>query len=191
MSLRWPQDYAAKDGRQVRVRPVAYGDAPALHRAMHLIAEEGIHIGEEPEGIGDLPAVIERVRRYLTQARATQLVAQVDGEVVGAISIDPGPFGRKDRHWCRFALWLVPAARGIGAGTAMVDAALKWASAEGFTKVVAEVFASNEPSLGLFAKFGFATEGRQRNLFVLPGIGLVDNVVLACDLREDNGERER
>jgi RimJ/RimL family protein N-acetyltransferase len=190
-SVKWPQVEVAEDGREIRVRPIAYGDAPALHKGLHLVAQEGIHIGAEPEGVGDLPAMIERVRRYLTRPRATQLVAELEGKVVGAIAIDPGPFGRKDQHWCSLGLWLVPAARGIGVGTALVKAALKWAVAEGFEKAVAEVFATNEPSLALFRKFGFVTEGRQRNLFVLPGIGYVDNVLLALDLRDDNGEQER
>jgi RimJ/RimL family protein N-acetyltransferase len=190
-SLRWPQIEIADDGREIRVRPIAYGDAPALHKGLHLVVQEGIHIGTEPEGVGDLPAVIERVRGYLMRPRATQLVAELEGEVVGAIAVDPGPFGRKDQHWCRLALWMVPAARGVGIGTALVKAALEWAAAEGFEKAVAEVFATNEPSLGLFRKFGFVTEGRQKDLFVLPGVGYVDNILLALDLRDDNGDRER
>jgi RimJ/RimL family protein N-acetyltransferase len=190
-SVKWPLIDSADDGREIRVRPVAYGDAPALHKGLHLVAQEGIHIGMEPEGVGDLPAMIERVRRYLILPRATQLVAELGGEVVGAVAINPGPFGRKDQHWCRLGLWLVPAARGIGVGRALIKAALTWAAAEGFEKAVAEVFSTNEPSLSLFREFGFVTEGRQKDLFVLPGIGYADNVLLALDLRDDNGERER
>jgi RimJ/RimL family protein N-acetyltransferase len=189
--MKWPQIDSTDDGREIRVRPIAYGDAPALHKGLHLVAQEGIHIGTEPEGVGDLPAMIERVRRYLTRSRATQLVTELETEVVGAIAINPGPFGRKDQHWCKLWLWLVPAARGIGVGTALVKTALEWSVAEGFEKAVAEVFSTNEPSLNLFRKFGFVTEGRQKDLFVLPGIGYVDNVLLALDLRDDNGEREK
>jgi len=191
MSCKWPQISAAKDGRQIQIRPIAYGDSPALHRGLHLLAQEGTHIGVEPEGVGDLPAMIEQVRRYLMQPRATQLVAELEGEVVGAVALNPGPFGRKDRHWCRIGLWMIPEARGIGIGTALVESALRWAVAEGFEKMVAEVFATNGSSLSLLRKFGFVTEGRQKGLFVLPGIGYVDNILLALDLRGEDGEQER
>jgi RimJ/RimL family protein N-acetyltransferase len=191
MSSSWPQIYAAKDGRQVRVRPIAYGDAPALHSGLHLVAQEGIHIGEEPEGVGDLPAVIERVRSYLTRPRTTQLVAELEGKVVGAIAINPGPCGRKDEHWCRLDVWLISPARGMGIGTMLIETALRWAVAEGYERAIAEVFASNESALSLLLKFGFVTEGRQKELFVLPGIGYVDNFVLALDLGDEDGERER
>jgi RimJ/RimL family protein N-acetyltransferase len=189
--MKWPQMDNSSDGREISVRPIAYGDAPALHKGLHLVVQEAVHIGIEPEGVGDLPAMIERVRRYLTRPRATQLVAELEGEVVGAIAINPGPFGRKDQHWCSLALWLVPSARGIGVGTALVKAALRWSADEGFEKVVAEVFSTNAPSLRLFRKFGFVTEGRQKRLFVLPGIGYIDNILLALDLRDDKGEQER
>jgi hypothetical protein len=191
MNYGWTRAYAATDGRKIRIRPLAYGDAPSMHRALHLVAQEGTLIGIEPEGVGDLPAMIEYVRRYLTAPRATQLVAELAGEVVGAVAITPGPYGRKDSHWCQLNVWLIPSVRRIGIGTALIESAIAWAKAQEFEKAVAEIFASNEPSLHLFRKFGFVTEGRQRDLFVLPGMGYVDNILLALDLRDENGENER
>jgi RimJ/RimL family protein N-acetyltransferase len=191
MNNRWTRVHTATDGRKIRIRPLAYGDAPSMHRALHLVAQEGNLIAIEPEGVGDLPAMIENVRRYLTTPRATQLVAELAGEVVGAVAVTPGPFGRKDRHWCQFNVWLIPSVRRIGIGTALIESAIAWAKAQDFEKAVAEIFASNEPSLRLFRKFGFVTEGRQKDLFVLPGIGYVDNILLALDLGDKNGEQER
>lgn len=180
--MDWPVTSQAKDGRLISVRHAAYGHASALHRGALEVADEEIYVGMERRGIRDLPAVIERVRTYLTTPRAAQLVAELDGQVAGSISIDPGPFGDKDRHWCRIDLWVLPAARGLGVGRALLDAALAWAKTEDFEKVVLQVFASNEAAIRLFLKFGFTTEGRQKNLFVLPGIGYVDNVLMAADL---------
>ena len=180
--MRWPIERTGKDGSRIQIRPVAYGDAPALHRGMLAVAEEQLYIGVEPAGVRDLPAVIQRIRRFLTTPRMTQLVAEIDGQVVGALSLRPGPFGVKDRHWCSLGMWLIPPARGKGAGNALLDAALQVASHDQYEKIILEVFSSNETAIALYQKFGFTTEGRQENLFVLPGIGYVDNILMARDV---------
>lgn len=175
-------EYQARDGRSVLVRRSAYGDAPALHAGLLDVAAEGVHIGLEPEGVGDLTAVIERLRVALTSPRMAHMVAELDGDVVGAVGIRPGRFGRKDQHLCHLGMWVVPGARGIGVGTALLKAALAVAQDKDFTKVVVEVFASNALAIGLYRKFGFETEGRQRRQFVLPGLGQVDNLLMAVEL---------
>ncbi len=120
-----------RDGRPIRVRQAAYGDAPALHRGLLAVAHEG-NIGVEPPQVGDLTATIERLRPYLTNSRRTMLVAELNGQVVGAISLNPGPLGDKDKHWCSLLLWVVTAERGAGVGNALVGAGLTWARREGF-----------------------------------------------------------
>jgi ribosomal protein S18 acetylase RimI-like enzyme len=146
------------------------------------VAQEGIYIGTEPEGVRDLPSMIERVRLSLITPRMAQLVGELDRQVVGTVSIRPGRFGNKGRHWCQLAMWVIPASRGVGVGNALLDAALAWARSENYKKVVLEVFGSNEPAIALYRKFGFATEGRQKDQFVLPGIGYVDNILLALEI---------
>jgi RimJ/RimL family protein N-acetyltransferase len=182
--MEWPAEYQAQDGRSIQVRHAAYGDAPALHSAMLEVAREGTTIREEPENIGDLTRMIEDLRLYLTVPRMAQLVGELDGQVVGAISIKPGPFGRKTQHWCSIGLWIKAEGRGSGVGTALLRAALAWAQEQKYRQVVAEVFASNEPAIALYRKFGFITEGRQKDLFVLPGIGYVDNLLMTLDITD-------
>ena len=182
MSMDWPLRYSAKDGRRIIIRHAAYGDAPALHAGLLEVAREGTHVRIEPEGVGDLPAEIERLRRYLTTPRMARLVAELDGQVVGAVSLKPGPFGRKDRHWCSLEVWLASASRGNGIGRALMRAALAWAESEGFQKIVAEVFGSNEWAIALYRESGFGPEGRQKKMFLLPGIGYVDKVLIGLEL---------
>ncbi len=186
--IRWPLTYTAKDGRPIRVRQAAYGDAPTLHTSLLEVVYEGLHIGLEPEGVGDLPAVIEKLRHYLTTPRATQLVAELDQQVMGSIVIEPGRFGQKGRHVCHLDMWIVAAGRGLGVGAAMMQAALAYAQQEGFEKSVAEVFGSNTAALNLYRQFGFIVEGRQENQFVLPSIGYVDNILMALDIKNSEPE---
>lgn len=183
MELAWPMRFESKDGRVALVRHAAYGDGPALHMGALEVAQEGIHIGLEPQGVRDLPAVIGELRYYLTTPRAAKLVAELDRQLVGAVSLQPGPCGEKDRHWCSLQMWLVPHGRGLGVGSALLESALTWARSQDFERVVVEVFGSNEPAVALFCKFGFITEGRQEKLFVLPGLGYVDKILMALPIK--------
>jgi ribosomal protein S18 acetylase RimI-like enzyme len=182
--MEWPAEYQAKDGHTIRVRHAAYGDAPALHSAMLEVAREGTTIREEPENIGDLTRMIEQLRLYLTVPRMAQLVGELDGQVVGAITIKPGPFGRKTQHWCSISIWIKAEGRGLGVRDALLSAALAWAREQNYSKVVAELFASDEPAIALYREFGFIAEGRQKDLFVLPGIGPVDNLLITLDIAD-------
>ena len=166
----------------IAVRHAAYGDAPVLHSGVLAVAREGVHIGVEPQGVRDLQAVIERVRKYRTTPGMAKLVAELDDQVVGALSIRPGRFGQKDRHWCSLGMWVVPAGRGLGVGSALLSAALAWARSQSFERVVVEVFSSNERAIELYRRFNFVPEGRQKRMFLLPGIGYVDNILMALDI---------
>ena len=63
-----------------------------------------------------------------------------------------------------------------------MTAALAWAESEGFQKIVAEVFGSNEWAIALYRESGFGPEGRQKKMFLLPGIGYVDKVLIGLEL---------
>jgi RimJ/RimL family protein N-acetyltransferase len=52
--------------------------------------------------------------------------------------------------------------RGRGIGTALLEACIDWARAEGLHKLSLEVFPHNEPALSLYRKVGFEEEGRLR-----------------------------
>lgn len=178
----WPKTYKTKDGDAAIIRPAAYGDARVLHLGWLEVTQEGTLIGMEPEEVGDLTQTVTRIRNYMQEPLADLLVAEVGGNVVGAISIKPGPCGKKDKHWRSFTLWLVAAARGKGVGSALLQGALEWVRQNRVEKVIVEVFSNNQAALGLYEKFGFTTEGRQKNLFVLPGIGYVDNILMALNI---------
>ncbi|HEY1808672.1 MAG TPA: GNAT family N-acetyltransferase [Acidobacteriaceae bacterium] len=65
-------------------------------------------------------------------------------------------------------LAVLPAARRQGIGRALLHAVLGWAAAEGARQVSLEVRASNTAALGLYARFGFSTEGRRRGYYTDP-----------------------
>lgn len=75
-----------------------------------------------------------------------------DAGLVSAIS-EPGA-GPDDRHVV--ALWVRADLRGRGVGTALLDAAVDWARADGATTVSIWLVEDNEPAAALYRSHGFA-----------------------------------
>jgi RimJ/RimL family protein N-acetyltransferase len=77
--------------------------------------------------------------------------------VVGHISIDIASYGVADIGMLIIVGW-----RGLGLGTRMLDAAIRWASAAGAHKMALEVWPHNSSALDLYRRAGFLVEGRKR-----------------------------
>jgi RimJ/RimL family protein N-acetyltransferase len=55
--------------------------------------------------------------------------------------------------------------RGVGAGGALLEAAVAWASGAGFRRVVLGVFPENAPAIAFYERHGFVREGLRRGQY--------------------------
>jgi L-phenylalanine/L-methionine N-acetyltransferase len=89
-----------------------------------------------------------------------QLVACVDGQVVGALTLWTFPTFWRRRHVGRIAMAVGDEWQGRGIGTALMEAALdladNWLN---LTRIELEVYTDNVAGIGLYEKFGFEIEG--------------------------------
>ena len=91
-----------------------------------------------------------------------QLVACVDGEVVGELSLwtESNP---RVRHIAGFGMAVRDGWQGKGVGSALLEAALDLADNWlGVTRVRLQVYTDNEAGIALYEKFGFEIEGTHR-----------------------------
>ena len=58
-----------------------------------------------------------------------------------------------------FSMWVHPAARGKGAGRALVRAVIEWSAAHGARQLTLEVEAGNQPAIALYRALGFVATG--------------------------------
>ena len=58
------------------------------------------------------------------------------------------------------SLWVAPEARGRGVGSALVEAVVRWARAEGFNEILLDVADDNHAAGALYDSLGFAPTGR-------------------------------
>ncbi len=80
-------------------------------------------------------------------------VALIDGEIVGAVGVNPGGV-----IWM---LYVLPAYQGCGVGSALYDAAIGTLRSTGQRKAVLEVLAANENAVAFYRARGWVPEGRR------------------------------
>jgi GNAT superfamily N-acetyltransferase len=109
----------------------------------------------------------ERWRSRLTMPGSHNLVAEVDGAPAGMASgvpaEDPAVRGL-------IAMWVSPAARGLGVGDALIGAVADWAKTSGASVLRLAVYEHNAAALRLYVRNGFevASESGVERFMVKP-----------------------
>ena len=101
-----------------------------------------------------------------------------DQQVVLVAEPDTGlAMGRLDDEDPRvaglYAMWVAPQARGTGAGRALVEAVIAWATERGARRLTTSVTEGNAAGAALYAAAGFADTGRREPLGHSDGVVVV------------------
>ena len=130
------------------------------------------------EGIADRGATLETELRTPQErrswlaardARYAVVVVESDGVVVGWASLNV--FNPRDayRHVADISVYVARAARGKGAGTALLERLVELGREGGFHKLVLAGFPTNAASVALYRRFGFREVGIYREQGQLDG----------------------
>jgi RimJ/RimL family protein N-acetyltransferase len=137
------------------VRRARREDADGCAAVMAAVAEEGAWI------LTEAPVDVAQWALGM-QARddPVWVVEDDDGRIVGHLGLHaPYP---KAPDVVTLGMGLLAEARGQGAGSALLAAALEHAESTGAHRVELEVFPENARAIGLYVKFGFVVEGLKR-----------------------------
>lgn len=108
-----------------------------------------------------------------------RLVAELAGEVVGNLGLQPVDGRVRRRHVATLGIAVSSAAQGRGVGRALMQAALdyadRWAQ---ILRIELQVFPDNRRAIALYERFGFVHEGRHRAYALRDG-GYVDSLSMA------------
>lgn len=146
----------------VTLRPMTPADA---HGVLAIYAE-GIATGTATFET-EVPSWTAWDAAHLPSCR---VVACDDGVLLGWAALTPVSGRCVYRGVAEVSVYVAAAARGAGAGRALLDALVRLSEAEGLWTLQAGIFAGNEPSLALHRACGFREVGRRERLGALGGV---------------------
>jgi RimJ/RimL family protein N-acetyltransferase len=112
--------------------------------------------------------VEEFVKKDLENNEAKNVVAELDGEPAGCVSVWGRTSGR-DRHVAWLAIFVRRKCWGKSVGSALMEEAIRIAKDSGFRRLVLGVFEGNERAIRLYRKFGFKNEGYEKDEVYIDG----------------------
>ena len=161
-----PRSVTLKNGQAATMRRAKPSDAQALVEHVNDVGAEEVYIHTER-----LSKSVEEERAFLEgldDESALFLVAEIHGKLVGSADVVRGRHS-KNRHTAQLGIALRKETRGLGLGTAMMQASIDWARAIGIRKLTLGVFATNTVARKLYGNLGFKEEGRLKGQVILRG----------------------
>jgi RimJ/RimL family protein N-acetyltransferase len=140
----------------VTVRGATVEDAEAMARVMAAVAEEDLLATEPPVDIG---ARAQRFRETIAGEGPNALWVLEDGDrVVGNAAVHEAAPGVLS-----LGMAILPDARGLGGGRALLEAIVEHGRACGAHKLALDVWSDNACAIALYASAGFEVEGLRRH----------------------------
>jgi|GEM_PF-1444677 len=156
-------------GGNIIVRAAASDDAAAVLAAAKLAFATSDHTLTK---FDEFSMTLEQERTFIADlsAHPRQVMAiasyekNPSGEVLGIAVLKQNTTRRKLRHSVDLGMSVIGPARGQGVGTALLDALVRWATAQPDLQMITlAVYAANTAGLKLYRNLGFVEYGRLPN----------------------------
>ena len=169
--------FIAGNGEMVVLRQAGCEDAEEIISVIKTNAPDRSYVLMEHYGTKP-----DSVKKYICSMdfdKNLLLVATANNTVVGALSGIQMDGGKRPEtaHILNIGMHIVPAYRGQGIGSQMLNYAISWATKRAFKKLEANIFTTNKRSLRVFVRAGFVEEGtRQKRIRI--GKQYIDEVLV-------------
>ena len=185
--MEYNNSVTLKDGRACTLRNGTASDGQALLDVFNLTHEQ---TGFLLTYLGEHSYTAEQEAAFLQEktdsADEIELLAELDGEVVGCAGINCVGRKEKIRHRAEFGISVDKAYWGLGIGRALTEACIECAKKAGYIQLELEVVAENRSAIGLYESAGFVEYGRNPKSFLSRFTGWQEVVLMRLDM--DNGE---
>jgi putative acetyltransferase len=165
---------------RVTVRNAARPDAAALIALIkEVLAEPLVHIPLAPDEFDVTPEQERaRIEELAESPRARWLVAELDDQIVGELTIKGVSPRRALAHVATLGLSVRAPWRRRGVGRALLAEALAWAPTAGYRRVELQVYARHTGAIALYESLGFEHEGCRRG-YIREGDAYLDDLIMA------------
>ena len=185
--MEYKSTVTLKDGRTCILRNGTAEDGQALLDVFNLTHEQTDFLLTYPE---EHHYTAQQEAAFLQEKTDSsdeiELLAELDGKVVGSAGINC--IGRKEkiRHRAEFGISVDKAYWGLGIGRALTEACIECAKKAGYIQLELEVVAENRSAIALYESVGFVEYGRNPKGFRSRFTGWQEVVLMRLDI--DNGE---
>ncbi|MGN6707583.1 MAG: GNAT family N-acetyltransferase [Rhodanobacter sp.] len=133
------------------IRSIEPRDNAAMAAIIHTVMPE---FGADGPGFAIHDAEVDTMYESYAQPRSSYFVVERDGTVIGGGGV--APLQNAEADVCELRkMYFLPAARGIGAGTAMMQRCLDAARAHGFRRCYLETLTGMDAAQALYKRSGF------------------------------------
>ena len=172
-----------KDGRTCTLRNGTAEDGQAVLDIFNLTHAQTDYLLTYPE---ESTLTARQEADYLAQktesADEIELLAELDGEIVGTAGIGCVARKEKTRHRAEFGISVDKAHWGLGIGRALTEACIGCAGNAGYVQLELEAVAENKNALALYKSVGFREYGRNPKGFRSRVSGWQELVLMRLEL---------
>lgn len=181
--MRYAKTELLAGGVELLVRNAVASDARALRDVMQRTHAETDYLLSYPDeqSVDD-----EQEARSLVETERSdnevELIAVIDGRIVGSAGVSAVRSRRKVAHRARFGISILKEYWGMGIGRALMDASIDCARGAGYTQLELEVVAGNERAVSLYRHAGFEEYGRNPRGYRSTSVGYQELVYMRLEL---------
>lgn len=159
--MKYNKTIALKNGKSCCIRNGIESDGQAVLECFNLTHEETDYLLSYPDENSYDPAKEGQFLKQKSESEnEVQLVAEVDGKIVGIAGIEAVGAKYKVRHRAEFGISVIKDFWGLGIGRALVEACIESARAAGYLQLELSAVAENARAISLYKAFGFSEYGR-------------------------------
>lgn len=181
--MRYAETVLLKGGTELLVRNAVASDARALRDIMQRTHSETDYLLSYPDeqSVDD-----EQEARSLAETERSdnevELIAVIDGRIVGSAGVLAVRSRRKVAHRARFGISILKEYWGMGIGRILMEASIDCARRAGYTQLELEVVADNERAVSLYRRAGFEEYGRNPRGYRSADAGYQELVYMRLEL---------
>lgn len=181
--MTYHQEITLKNGKTAILRNGTVADAEGALNNFNLTHGETDYLFSYPHE-NSMTAAEEGafLAAKTANEKEIEILALVDGQIVGMAGIDALGTKCKVCHRAEFGIAIAKAYWGLGLGKAMTEACIACAKQAGYSQLELDVVAENEGAVALYRNCGFVEYGRNPRGFRSPLSGYQELVYMRLEL---------
>ena len=181
--MQYRKTIKLKDGRECVLRSGTERDGQAVWEIFNLThAQTDYLLSYSDENSMNAEQEAQFLQDHAESDHAVEILAELDGAVVGMAGIDAVGWKDKVKHRASFGISVDKTYWGLGIGRALTEACIECAGKAGYAQLELDVVAENKNAIALYESVGFTEYGRNPKGFRSRLCGWQELVLMRLEL---------